>query len=84
MGADDATKKLLDKLCPQEVNPWESQERYRSTLSQNTGLWIFQNERYKSWLTTPGSFLWLQGKSKSFVSFANSVVIVGAGKTILT
>jgi len=54
----------LDKICPPGVDPQHAQETYKSTLTQNTGQWIFQNERYKTWLKKPGAFLWIQGKSK--------------------
>jgi hypothetical protein len=67
--ADDEMIALLEKLCPPSVNPQDSQERNKSTVTPNTGQWILENEQYKWWLKSPGSFLWLQGKSKSLFKF---------------
>lgn len=58
-------KELLENLCPSSVNPKDAQERNLSTLTQNTGKWIFKSEQYRLWLESPGSFLWVQGKSNS-------------------
>lgn len=53
------------------ANFWGKQVDLFERAQRGTGKWIFEDERFKSWLTGPPRVLWCQGDA-------------GAGKTILS
>ena len=53
------------------ANFWGKQVDLFERAQRGTGRWIFEDERFKSWLTGPPRVLWCQGDA-------------GAGKTILS
>jgi nucleoside phosphorylase len=53
------------------VNFWGKQVDLFERAQRGTGRWIFEDERFKSWLTGPPRLLWCQGDA-------------GVGKTILS
>jgi hypothetical protein len=53
------------------VNFWGKQVDLFERAQKGTGRWIFEDERFRSWLTGPAQLLWCRGDA-------------GAGKTILS
>jgi hypothetical protein len=55
--------RILDWICPPNVNPLNDHESFKDILLENTATWILENAKFKEWLSKPSSFLWLNGKS---------------------
>ena len=55
-------RRILNWLCP--VNPEDDYSASRALHTEGTGDWIFEEDKFKFWLATPGSFLWVHGQSE--------------------
>ena len=55
-------RRILDWLSP--VNPEDDYTAAWALHTEGTGDWIFEENKFKYWLATPGSFLWVHGQSE--------------------
>jgi hypothetical protein len=76
--------KLLEWLCPAQINPNRDQATYKELLTENTAAWIFDDPAYKDWRLGSTSFLWIFGESIYHMTSTVLTLIVGAGKSVLT
>lgn len=60
---EETMTKLLEWVCPAEINPLQDLNTYKELITENTALWIFDHEMYKTWIESSPSFLWLSGES---------------------
>lgn len=56
-------KEIMDWICPPTIDPGADQELRYGLLTNHTGTWIFQNQKYDEWYNGSGAFLWLYGPS---------------------
>ena len=65
------TRDILDWLCKDDPSPKMKLNGFLdSRSSENSGQWLLENERFKTWKSRTGNILWLRGDG-------------GVGKTIL-
>jgi hypothetical protein len=55
----------LDGSAASARHHYEAKERHL----RGTSDWIFENEQYQNWESSPNSFMWVYGKCKQLVSF---------------
>ncbi|KAH6711656.1 hypothetical protein BKA61DRAFT_522547, partial [Leptodontidium sp. MPI-SDFR-AT-0119] len=67
---NDRRQKILDWLCPRNIDPYRNQESAVSLRQPGTGVWFTDSIDFREWKLKTNSKLWLYG-------------IPGAGKTIL-
>jgi hypothetical protein len=52
-------REIMNWFCPAEIDELGANI---SHWTQDTTTWIFNESLYKTWVSTPGHMLWLQGK----------------------